>query len=75
MTEYQVIVGIRGARTGDADDLGDVMDYCREQVIADTDSDAITKAARMLVRAARPPRGKLFVRNIEVWHPNFRKVL
>lgn len=75
MTEYQVFVGIRGAQTGDANDLGDVMDYCREQVHAETDNDAITKAARLLVNAAKPPRGVLFIRDIEVWYPRFHKVL
>ncbi len=71
MTEYQVVIGVKGAFSREPNE---VLDYCREQVQADTD-DAAIEQAHELIQGNNPPRGTLLIRYIEVWEPKFRRVM
>lgn len=46
---------------------GREMDYCREQLVAETRSDAEAEAEAMLRGAPEPPRGELFIVRVEAY--------
>ncbi len=71
--EYQLVVAITLHKPHHDGRL--VLDYCREQIQAYSDSEAVDKANRMIARAARPLRGELGIKSIEVWEPTPRIVV
>ncbi len=73
MIEYQLIVRITLHKPHHDGRL--VLDYCREQMHAENDKEAVDKANRMIARAARPLRGELGIGSIEVWDSPARIVV